>query len=235
MLYSPVDTFLPPAQWNAFLSHIAIAENAAAEHFALIADELESLGHRDASLRYREFTREEQGHYQSVSRAYREFIPPPTRFRELLVGRRAIVDTSLVERMAVAHFVHETAALAFLGQMVAGTIGMINAMAMSVAERVGEIGMLRAIGWRKRRVVSIILCESVLLSIAAAIVGTLAAIALTDFLSTLPRTSGVIQEGIAPSAILEGLLVALLAGLGGAIYPALWAAGLAPQEAMRRK
>jgi len=119
--------------------------------------------------------------------------------------------------------------------LLVGIIGMLNTMAMSVAERVCEIGVLRAIGWKKQRVVTIILGESLLLSLAAAAVGTLTAIALTRFLSTLPQTSGLIRAGVAPAVMLEGLLVALLVGLGGALYPAFWAARLAPTDAMRHK
>ncbi|HEV2970381.1 MAG TPA: ABC transporter permease [Pirellulales bacterium] len=119
--------------------------------------------------------------------------------------------------------------------LVIGAIGMLNTMVMSVAERVREIGTLRAIGWTKRRVMSIILCESILLSIGAAALGTLTAIGLTKFLSGFRLTSGVIAGQIAPAVILQGLLVAILIGISGAAYPAFWGASQRPTDAMRRK
>jgi putative ABC transport system permease protein len=101
--------------------------------------------------------------------------------------------------------------------IVIGAIGMLNTMVMSVAERVREIGTLRAIGWTKRRVMSIIFCESILLSFGGAALGTLAAIGLTRFLSSFH------------------VLVAMLIGVSGAAFPAFWGASQAPTEAMRRK
>ncbi len=119
--------------------------------------------------------------------------------------------------------------------LVIGAIGMLNTMAMSVFERMGEIGTLRALGWRKLRVAAVILYESFYLSVAGAAAGTLAALGLTRFLSHLPLTSGLIQAGIAPAIVAEGLLFAMLVGMGGGVYPAMWAARLVPTEAMRHK
>jgi putative ABC transport system permease protein len=119
--------------------------------------------------------------------------------------------------------------------LVIGAIGMLNTMVMSVAERVRELGVLRAIGWPRRRVMSLIVCEALLLGAGGAIIGVLAAMALTYFLSGFPATSGVIQGRIAVPVMVEGLFVALLVGATGGAYPAFWGASLPPAEAMRRK
>jgi putative ABC transport system permease protein len=119
--------------------------------------------------------------------------------------------------------------------VVIGAIGMLNTMVMSVAERVREIGTLRAIGWTKRRVMSIIFCESILLSVGGAALGTIAAIGVTRFLSGFHVTSGLIQGRIAPYVMVQGVLVAILIGMSGAVFPAVWGASQAPTEAMRRK
>ena len=119
--------------------------------------------------------------------------------------------------------------------LVIGAVGVLNTMVMSVYERVKEIGTLRAIGWRKSRVVRMILLESTLLSLAGAAVGALGGAVLTRVLSKLPTTSGLIQGEIPPMVILQGFAVALLVGVGGALYPAIWGANLAPVDALRRK
>jgi putative ABC transport system permease protein len=116
-----------------------------------------------------------------------------------------------------------------------GAIGMLNTMVMSVYERVREIGTLRAMGWRKMRVMSMILGESVFLSVGGAIIGSLAAVFLTRLLSHMPITSGLVQGKIAPVIFAEGFLLAMLVGFAGALYPAYWGANLRPIEAMRKK
>ncbi len=114
-------------------------------------------------------------------------------------------------------------------------IGMLNTMVMSVYERVKEIGTLRAIGWRKMRVMWMILWESFFLSLGAAVVGAVAALGLTHLLSKMPFASGLVSGDVDPVIVLEGFLLALLVGFAGAIYPAYWGANLSPVEAMRHK
>ena len=68
--------------------------------------------------------------------------------------------------------------------LIIGAVGMLNTMIMSVFERTREIGILRAIGWRKWRMVRMILIESVLLSLVGGVVGACGAVLLTRWLST---------------------------------------------------
>ena len=75
---------------------------------------------------------------------------------------------------------------------------MLNTMIMSVFERTKEIGTLRAIGWKRRRVVQMVLGESVMLSIGGAILGSVVGVLLVKFLSHLPNTAGVITGKIDP-------------------------------------
>jgi putative ABC transport system permease protein len=131
-----------------------------------------------------------------------------------------------------------TKAMAWLTSTIAivvGTIGMLNTMIMSVIERVREIATLRAIGWRKSRVMRMIVGESLLLSFAGAVIGVIGAILLTKWLTTLPAASGLVQGDIAPIVILEGFLMALLVGLIGGTYPAWRATRMHPSEGLRHE
>ena len=119
--------------------------------------------------------------------------------------------------------------------LVIGSVGVLNTMVMSVFERTQEIGILRAIGWRKSRIMRMILMESVLLSLTGAAVGTLGALAVTRFLSRLPSSSGMISGDISLPVIGQGLLIALVLGLLGGGYPALHGAHLQPTEAIRHE
>ncbi len=119
--------------------------------------------------------------------------------------------------------------------MVIGAIGTLNTMMMSVHERTKEIGILRAIGWPRRRVVGMILLESCGLAIGAAILGAIAAICLTYLLSRAPAASGILTPVIDAAILLRGFLIAMGIGLLGAWLPAWRAARLLPTEAFREQ
>ena len=117
--------------------------------------------------------------------------------------------------------------------IVIGVISMLDTMIMSVLERTQEIGILRAVGWPRSRVVKMVLVEAVILSMAAAAIGSLGAIGLTYVLTLFPQVNGFIESGIAPIVILQGFGFTVLIGIVGAVYPAVRAALLLPTEAIR--
>ncbi len=119
--------------------------------------------------------------------------------------------------------------------LVIGFIGMLNTMIMSVFERTREIGILRAIGWRRRRIVSMILGESLLLGLAGAVLGSLGAVVVTRWLATFPTASGYVEGTVPPMVVGVGFLMAVVVGLAGGAYPALRGASLAPTEAIRHE
>ncbi len=117
--------------------------------------------------------------------------------------------------------------------LVIGAIGTLNTMMTSVLERTREIGILRAIGWPRRRVVSMILLESCTLAFMASVVGCALAGLLTWSLSQASAAKGVLSPAIDIWVILQGLLLAFAIGLLGALIPAWRAAKLLPTEAFR--
>lgn len=119
--------------------------------------------------------------------------------------------------------------------LIIGAIGMLNTMAMAVHERIKEIGTLRAMGWRKQRVVRMILGEALLLSLAGAVLGSIQAVVMTRYFSRFPATAGFVDGYIAPEFIALGFGLAVVVGVLGAAYPAWWGASLSPIEALRRK
>ena len=81
--------------------------------------------------------------------------------------------------------------------LVIGAIGTLNTMLTSVLERTKEIGILRAIGWPKGRVVRMILLESCSLTLLACLIGTLLAFGSTWALSQAPAAKGILNRVLA--------------------------------------
>jgi ABC-type antimicrobial peptide transport system permease subunit len=117
--------------------------------------------------------------------------------------------------------------------VVGGGLGMMNTMLMSVFERTREIGTLRALGWRRRRVVQMILGEAFVLSVVGGILGIGIGVGLTLWINQLPALIGMMDNAISPALFAQAMIVAVFLGAAGGIYPAVRAASLQPVEAMR--
>jgi len=117
--------------------------------------------------------------------------------------------------------------------LIVGSIGMLNTMIVSVLERTQEIGILRAIGWRKSRIMKMILVESFTLSFSGAIFGILLAYALIRILAGFPVARGFVSGEITMQVVVMAYLLSILLGLVGGAYPALRGASLPPTEALR--
>lgn len=170
--------------------------------------------------------------------------PKATQDRINAVGQKIEALSSKLNMMPTQDFVENVEqiklgrSMAWIVSAIAvfiGSIGVLNTMVMSVVERTREIGTLRAIGWKRHRVMRMILWESVILSLAGALLGVILAVILMKALSNLSWTSGLIAGSTSPGVILQGLAIAVLVGVLGAIYPAYRAAGLSPMEALRKK
>lgn len=114
-----------------------------------------------------------------------------------------------------------------------GSIGMLNTMMMAVFERTREIAMLRALGWRRRRVIAMVLGEATVLSLTGAALGTGVAILLVRFLASLPASGRLVAGDLPLTVMLQGALLAFALGLIGGLYPAWSAARLTPVEGLR--
>ncbi len=123
----------------------------------------------------------------------------------------------------------------FLGffAVLVGGLGMMNTSLMSVFERTREIGVLRALGWRRRRIVAMILGESLVLAMAGGVVGIGLGVGLTWLTQLSPAVESLLQGVITPSILLQAFVAALLLGTVGGFYPAWRASRLLPVEAMR--
>lgn len=115
-----------------------------------------------------------------------------------------------------------------------GAVGVINTMIMTVYERTREIGVLKAVGWKDIRILSMILGESIVLTLLAFVAGTLIAVVGVEVLLTLiPSVGNVITPSFSIYIFLRAFAVALVVGIIGGLYPAYRASRLSPTEALR--
>jgi putative ABC transport system permease protein len=118
--------------------------------------------------------------------------------------------------------------IAFISLLVGG-IGIMNIMLVSVTERTREIGVRMALGGPRRSILGQFLLESMLLSIAGALVG----VALGILTGWLVSKTGMVTAAFSSASILLSFGVAILVGIIFGYWPAMRAAKLEPVEALR--
>ena len=122
--------------------------------------------------------------------------------------------------------------IAFLAVLIGG-VGMLNTMLMSVLERTREIGVLRALGWRRRQVVGMTLREALVLGLIGGITGILLGLGFAWAVNQIPAIRGMMDPSYTPELFLLALAVALVTGVLGGLYPAWRATRMQPVEALR--
>ena len=119
--------------------------------------------------------------------------------------------------------------------VVVGAIVVANAMLLSLVERYREFGVLRAIGWSRKRLVALIFGEAAIIAFIGACLGVGLGFLAVWILADLPDLQGVLKPTFEAWVFGRALVTATAVTALGALYPALRAARLSPQEAMRRE
>ncbi len=119
--------------------------------------------------------------------------------------------------------------------LIVGGIGVMNTMAMSVFERIREIGILRAVGWPSRRIALLILSEALGISLVALAIGLVLGLLAAHFFTTQTGLSTLVSPHFTAGVFAWGLAFALGVGILGAIYPTWRALRLSPIEALRHE
>jgi putative ABC transport system permease protein len=114
-----------------------------------------------------------------------------------------------------------------------GSVGMLNTMLMSIFERTREIGILRAVGWRRRRVLALVLGEALTIALIGTLLGVVLAVIGLRAITLAPTARGFISPNLPPQVLLIALAMGIGLSLLGGLYPAARAAALEPTEALR--
>jgi putative ABC transport system permease protein len=115
--------------------------------------------------------------------------------------------------------------------LVVGAMVIMNIMLVAVAERTREIGIRKALGAKRRDILSQFLVESATLSVLGAAIGIGLGIALAKVVAAVSP----LPASVAPWSILVGLMVGAGVGIIAGMYPASRAARLDPIAALRQE
>ncbi len=116
-----------------------------------------------------------------------------------------------------------------------GLVVILNTLLMSVMERTRELGLLSAVGWSGRRIISLIAIEGILLAAFGSVLGILIGTAGLYGVALSPQMKGLIHPAINAQLLLEALLATFFLGIAGSIYPAIRALHLSPANALRHE
>ncbi|MBM3978244.1 MAG: FtsX-like permease family protein [Planctomycetes bacterium] len=115
--------------------------------------------------------------------------------------------------------------------LLVGGIGIMNVMLATVTERTREIGIRRALGARKRHIVSQFLIETVVLSVGGGLLGVLAGFLLPLAIEHFSKMTTIVT----PAAPILAFLISAGVGIVFGLYPAWRAASMDPVEALRHE
>lgn len=119
--------------------------------------------------------------------------------------------------------------------LVVGAIGVMNTTMMSVYERTREFGVLRAIGWSRFRLLSLVMSEALVIAVGGAAVGLAAGYVVVQALSQSPELVGIFQPSVPADVFARSLGIAFGMAFIGALYPSIRATLLRPIEALRHE
>jgi putative ABC transport system permease protein len=144
-------------------------------------------------------------------------------YSNLKIQTRAQFEKS--QQMQVNQLLGLVYALLALAVVIA-LIGIVNTLMLSVFERTHEIGLLRAVGMKRRQVRAMIRSEAVILSVFGAIIGVVVGTALGVAFAASLKQQGITDIVVPVTSLIVFLVISAFLGLAAASWPARRAAKL---------
>jgi putative ABC transport system permease protein len=156
-----------------------------------------------------------------------------TQIEAALPRLRAVPAAERAHNNQFVQLAHASAWGTSLIALLIGILGIANTVAMSVHERTREIGILRALGWKRGQVLILIQLEAAALGLGGGFLGIAIGWSALHLLAALPQTASIVSASLPVPLLAEALGIAVLAGLLAGALPAWRASQLSPMEALR--
>ncbi len=120
--------------------------------------------------------------------------------------------------------------------LIVGGVGVMNIMYVIVTERIGEIGLKKALGARNKDIMYEFLIESILLTIVGGVVGIIGGAFFSFLISKIAKGAGLEWDFIVPIwGIVLSVSISAIIGIIFGVFPAKNAANLNPIEALNKE
>jgi putative ABC transport system permease protein len=156
------------------------------------------------------------------------------RINQAIPQGRAMPASENIEASEVYRIVQAMSWGTSLLAIVVGVLGVMNTMLMTVFERTEELSVLLAIGWKRLRILSLILWESALLGLAGGIAGVSIGAVGVQVLAKAPQIRGLLAPDVSPRLLAISVAIAVGVGVISGLYPAWRSSRLEPSQALNR-
>lgn len=165
---------------------------------------------------------------------------------EVLLKRRHRIHPDDLGAIAIDNYAEEFSDIATFTKMLsvvsiavgilillAGIVGIGNILVFIIKERTKEIGIRKALGAKPSQVISLVILESIFITIISGVVGMLFAMLLVNIIGPNIKTDAFSNPSVDTFTIITALIVLVFSGILAGLVPALKAANVKPIVALR--
>ena len=153
--------------------------------------------------------------------------------KEIFPEGRAMVASEVVSTSQGFRIARAMSWSTSLLAIIVGVLGVMNTMLMTVFERTHEIGILLAVGWKRRRIVYLVLYESALLGLFGGLVGVALGGLGVWVLEHTTGIRGLLEPDLSPKLLLTSVVIAVVVGVISGVYPGWRSSRLSPSLALQ--